>query len=142
MDGWPYEKELEQGPPDAELMRNFEKSSNLAEQFTNRVDDHIKSADEYPERLPVPLPLKIQPYKKSNSQYRTYLTNPIRIVKMILSLAHQSNKCVCVCWNIKNRLILIFNHFIFFSFLIVLDMTICHFKICNMGKRDTSHQRF
>lgn len=72
MDGWPYEKDLEQAPPAAEIMRNFEKPSSLAEQLTNSLNEHMKSGDEYPEPLPVPQPLKIQPYKKSNSQYRTF----------------------------------------------------------------------
>lgn len=71
MDGWPYEKELEQGPPSVEMMRNFEKQLNLAEQLSNSLDEHMKPADEFPEPLPTPQPLKIQPYKKSNSQYRT-----------------------------------------------------------------------
>lgn len=72
MDGWPYEqRELEQAPPAAEMMRNFEKQLNLAEQLTNSLDEHMKPADEFPEPLPTPQPIKIQPYKKSNSQYRT-----------------------------------------------------------------------
>lgn len=71
MDGWPYEKELEQGPPAAEVMRNFEKQLNLAEQLSNSLDEHMKPADEFPEPLPTPQALKIQPFKKSNSQYRT-----------------------------------------------------------------------
>lgn len=73
VDGWPYEKELEQSPPSAEFMRNFEKSLNVADHLTNRLDEHMKPDDEYPvEPLPTPLPLKIQPYKKSNSQYRMF----------------------------------------------------------------------
>lgn len=73
MDGWPYEKELEQAPPAAEMMRNFEKELNLAEQLTNSLDEHMKPADEYPEPLPTPQALKIQPFKKSNSQYRKFI---------------------------------------------------------------------
>lgn len=74
MDGWPYEKELEQSPPAAEFMRNFEKPLHFADQLTNRLDEHMKPDDEYPvESLPTPQPLKIQPYKKSSSQYRTFI---------------------------------------------------------------------
>lgn len=131
MDGWPYEKELEQGPPAAEMMRNFEKQLNLAEQLTNSLDDHMKPADEYPEPLPTPQALKIQPFKKSNSQYRTL----IGIMMYLLDIYCKRHELI--------------------SNIFSLDMTICHFKICNMGrkrsatwdadmgrKRDTLHQRF
>lgn len=80
MDGWPYERELEQGPPIAELMRKYEKSTP---QFTNSLEDHLKPADEFPELLPVAQPLKSQPYKKSNSQYRTYLLVLVSLLLMI-----------------------------------------------------------
>lgn len=73
MDGWPYEKELVQVPSAAELMRTFQQPSNLAEQLeNNHLDEHMEPVDEYPEPLPIPQSLKIQPYKKSNSQYRTH----------------------------------------------------------------------
>lgn len=70
MDGWPLE--AEQAPPSAEMIRNFEKQLNLAEQLSNSLEEHLKPADEFPEPLPTPQALKIQPFqKKSNSQYRT-----------------------------------------------------------------------
>lgn len=116
MESWPYGREMEQAPLMTEYIQNYDKTNRIEEQPHNSLEEQPKSIEEYAEPLPVAQPLsssKIQ-YKKSGSQYRMF-SNETAIFKMQLLF-------ICV----------------FF-----LDMTICHFKICNMGrKRDTQHQQY
>lgn len=76
MEGWPFEKELERGPPAPTYVQVYENPSH-DEINNNRLDEQLKAADEYPEPLPVPQALngddfKGPLYKKSGSHYRKF----------------------------------------------------------------------
>lgn len=67
--------EEQQSPLAVNVLHRFGKHERIEEPIHNMLDEQLKSAEEYPEPLPTPLalnPMKISPFKKSGSEYRTY----------------------------------------------------------------------